>query len=511
MSLLDYKSFLNEMRLYEKHDYKAIDKITFTDLENSNLIEFFTWAKQTYPNKFFPDNIDLVKKAFIKKTLTINVPSSNESKVRSEVADYAKSKGWKFTPNDKAGHIDIEIPYPDSDKFDKVRIRDSGSYGVETEAKNKESKQDKDFETLSKGSTLPTNLGIASDDTLYKDAKSLLDKLTGSITANTNFTESLKKWLINLAEATAQIPSSNKSVKDWFANPEVVKQTVKIPDFPLDTDGKNEVAKNYGEVLDAIFLLSYFTVETGLKIPAKANEPLVDLYIDGYHVSAKESKGGGSPSIKTIVERIILQNMKFKDPDEQTLADILKQPLVVKATSETSFGVFDSYFSIAESLAAKHLQEMPAFTIFKDYVASINPGIKFVDKDKKALESLFDEKDKEAKDENYIEFLQSVFKAAEYKPAGFNPAKPKNSFNYLFIALCKEIGEVLNNNYQEAFQGICNQTINMKQGYLKVDLKNDTLEFEFYSSQNLKAVFNTSKSIPTSPYNAALSFSLKKK
>lgn len=513
MSLLDYKSFLYEMQIYEAF-IPLTDAKTISHIKNPNLIEFLEWCRLNIPQgQFFVDEELIKAEGFTQKLLRTTVTRDPDSTALTKIKEYVNEKtGWSFTDakaKNKEGLI-VLIPYPPEEESASKEIKKPDTIQVLETGKNMSKSGLNGANVVLAGTTTPQKLMLNSDIP-YKDAQALLLAVKEAINASSDFTQVVKNWLIAAATATAEVEPSNTTIKEWFDTGDSYTQTVKgIPDILFDKQSKAEITKNYGEVLDAIFLLAYFVTETGVIIP-KSSEPLVDLYIDDYQVSAKDNKGGGSPSIKTIVSRIVLGNIKFDDPDEQALADILISPLVVKNTAETEFKVFDSYFSIAETLAASYPVNMKAYLIFKEYVQLADSSIKFIDKDKKALEKLFDDKDSEAvADENYVEFLNSVFDAADYKPRGFNEKNLKKSYNYLFIALCKEIGVVLSEKYQTAFQGICNKTINIKQAYLNVDLKNDTLEFEFYSSQNLKAVFNANKSIPSEPYNSALSFSLKK-
>ena len=104
-------------------------------------------------------------------------------------------------------------------------------------------------------------------------------------------------------------------------------------EYGIDSVSLAKIANDFGEILGGIFLFSAVSDPgTGLSFPQGANAALVDFHFDGWDISSKAGKKGGTPSIVTMCEIIhnrvsdknSEQNFVLDKSERKTYDDIIK-------------------------------------------------------------------------------------------------------------------------------------------------------------------------------------------
>lgn len=151
---------------------------------------------------------------------------------------------------------------------------------------------------------------------------------------------------------------------------------------------KKDIVNDFGEVLDAVYLLKAVTnVKTtenpGLSFPKGSNNPLSDILLDGVRISCKSEKQGGKPSIQPVVEESISRykagtwNGKEEGvtltPKEEELLNMFKAVDALKKVGQWLNSI-DVYLYFAEAMNPKMEQLAPLALKRLNYLKSKIPG-----------------------------------------------------------------------------------------------------------------------------------------
>ena len=470
MSLLDYKSFLNESKIneatapakYKQPFYDAYAKLfpRENDPQNTKTGEVIR-AKFGLDGKEAEENI---KKLFIEAGFPV---SSIQSHVPGAIRD-----------GDRKG----------SEKYYTYEVKSgSDTFFVTNSTKTTKSGGVQEIGIKVVG---PANLGLNG---VYKDAASLIHTVTGAIKSITWMKPSTKEILTNLALSAGNVKPRFSNMKDFFESKNHSDYVTVSSDLEsLDPSSLQNVINDFGEVLDGIYILSLVKfVKDGLEFPEESNRPLLDIICDGYMISSKDVRGGGSPSAAPVIAALNDPELTL-DQKEKELASILT-PLIGK-------GVYDQYMSLADSLLSKKLLSSNSAHqhLLSVMGRSSHPSQSDLEK---YLTNL--------SEDDYVK-LVSELEAKSGRQAKTPALDAKKRIGPVFVNITKECGDTLNNQYQEAFSSITTKVLSLKQIYLAIKVKNKKMEFTSKSSDIMQAKFDTSKSTPKDPFNGGLSFKFMK-
>lgn len=124
-----------------------------------------------------------------------------------------------------------------------------------------------------------------------------------------DFFNSIQKGnvICNVGDADVTLDGNKISVKDLLK--EQSKSTISY------------LEKDFGEILGPFIFLTLFD-KSSVTFPTSSNEELIDYYIDGHKVSAKQKGGGAPPSGASIFKSIILTPNKLNG-SEKTQEEVM--------------------------------------------------------------------------------------------------------------------------------------------------------------------------------------------
>ena len=470
MSLLDYKSFLNESKIneatapvkYKQPFYDAYAKLfpRENDPKNTKSGEIIR-AKFGLDGKEAEENI---KKLFAEAGFPV---SSLQSHMPGSIRD-----------GDRKG----------SNEYYTYEVRS----GAETFFVTNSAKTTKSGEVQEIGRKVvgPANLGLSG---VYRDAASLIRTVTGAIESVSWMKPSTKEILRNLAISAGNVRPRFNNMKEFFESKNHSDYVMLSSDLDgLDPSSLQNVVNDFGEVLDGIYILSSVrSIKDGLEFPEESNRPLLDIICDGYMISSKDVRGGGSPSAAPIISALQDSSLTL-DEKEKELASILT-PLIGK-------GVYEQYMSLADSLLSK--KSLSSDSAYQHLLTAMGVSSSPSQSDlEKYLANL--------PEDDYVKLVADL-----EKKSGRQAKKPaldsKKRIGPVFVNITKECGDTLNDRYQDAFSSVTTKVLSLKQIYLAIKVKDKKMEFTSKSSDIMKAKFETSKSTPENPFNAGLSFKFMK-
>lgn len=192
-----------------------------------------------------------------------------------------------------------------------------------------EANDDSDNYTLKSGSLKPQSLEL-SGFTKSSRSKKISDALSKAV-ENNNISENIKNLCILLSNAVANEKSNSKVdvISNLLAgNPHEFSATIRVnkKDKTLDTIGKNtstsklvsllknsdiknEITKDFGEILGPIFLLNHVTDAESVVYSSDKSEQVKDYNLklsdkSYWSVSAKALKRANAPSISGLIKAI---------------------------------------------------------------------------------------------------------------------------------------------------------------------------------------------------------------
>jgi hypothetical protein len=470
MSLLDYKSFLNESKLneakapasYKQPFYDAYAKLFPRENDPKN-----TKSGEVIRAKFGLDGMEAeenIKKMFAEAGLSV---SSIQSHIPGTVRD-----------GDRKG----------SDEYYTYEVKSGpDTFFVTNSAKTTKSGG---VQEIGRKVVGPANLGLNG---VYKDAGSLIRTVEGAIKSVNWMKPSTKDVLINLARSAGNVKPRFNNMKEFFDSKNFSDFAALSSDLEsLDPASLQNVINDFGEILDGIYVLSSVrNIKDGLEFPEESNRPLLDIICDGYMISSKDVRGGGSPSAAPVIAALNDPELTL-DQGEKDLASILT-PIIGK-------GVYEQYMSLADSLLSK--KSLSSNSAYQHLLSVMGRSSRPSQSDlEKYLTNL--------SDDDYIK-LVSELEAKSGRQAKKPALDAKKRIGPVFVNITKECGDTLNKQYQEAFSSITTKVLSLKQIYLAIKIKDKKMEFTSKSSDIMQAKFETSKSTPENPFNAGLSFKFMK-
>lgn len=491
MSLLDYKSFLNEGFIFEGKKVTAKQE------------PFFAAYAKLFPSEPAPKNTKTEEIIRARFGADGPIAEDNIRKLFTEV--FANKQDFK---------IDFITMHPKGEirKGDALGSASYATYevkvGTDTYWVTNAAKAAKDGTgTVEVGKKLltPSELGLNGE---YKTAAELAAVAESAIKGVSWLSNKTKSFLIDCINSTAtKTRAEFGSMGEFFAKKEhssTISLSKNYDEPATDATSLQNIINDFGEVLDGIFVLaSIGGASNFLNFPAESNKPLLDIECDGYDISSKDIRGGGSPSAAPIF--LALRDEKTRKQlaltdEENSLADILAGVATMDA--------YDQFMTIASMLIQRgDLSSDCAFNhisqTFKDKKISFHGNYPTKAEVTKFLDSL--------PEDEYVQFIDDLNAKSGYKPniAALNASK---RIGAMFANIAKEVGSALTNNYEKAFSSITNKVLSMKQIYMTITFKGgNTIKYLAKSTTSMDAKFDTSKNAVNTPFNGRLSFTFKMK
>ena len=265
------------------------------------------------------------------------------------------------------------------------------------------------------------------------------------------------------------------------------------------------IEKDFGEILGGLLFLSLFNKEKDLNLvyPVKSNEPLIDYYISGHKISAKQLGGGGKPS-GTAVFLSSYNNYNKQLDLMQDISDInLKYSKFNYNKKEIEFiknvaSTYDKKYSVIEQfiiLISNYI--LKDSNIFDNDQLKIFESINSVNDDDK-VDMIVGKDPTEffnrlLNDINYNNIKRTSF---DYKHITLNNwYKTKNKVGILLYPLWKVTIDKLNDIYGgqnddiDVISSIINKQIDMKQIYFGI--RDKKMKIQIVSSKNAKWSLST--------------------
>jgi hypothetical protein len=262
----------------------------------------------------------------------------------------------------------------------------------------------------------------------------------------------------------------------------------------LDPTDLAVIGKDFGEVLGGIYLMNICKYTDGVLFPS-GNNPIVDLYFDGYGISSKYKKGA-APTLSGVIKN--LKEEQLTTPDEVELNKIF--------TILKDYGVTDSYIEVAKMLNS------PAITKLAEMY-----GVKPADITESFLQTEAQRMQAEGIDP--LVALKDFYTIMGRKPSGtidWKRFKTDKSWHGVFTGpLSYHVIDLLNGGigstkYLDALNTIMRK-VEVKQLYLDFLLKKDMIEFKMRAFTNPKAKFEFEAPNQSvyNPSNGKLGFKMK--
>lgn len=464
MRLLDYTSFLREHMILEKEITKKQRP-------------FFDAYAKLFPNNPAPKNTK--SREIIRARFGVDGSKDVESNINSlfsqvglHVDSILSHLPGSIRDGDKLGSSDY-YTY-------EVKVGDEIYWVTNASQLSKEGLKVE----IGKKMLTPASLGLSQT---YKNSQQLSFAAKESINALSWMSNQTKELISKLIDAAANVSYKFETMKEFFEN-STDTTIVKFEsiDINLDTKSLQNLINDFGEVLDGIYVLSSVkNIKLGLVFPDDANKPLLDIECDGYMISSKDIKGGGSPSADAIINSLKKGDIPLSEKEKDLAAILLPS---------SGKSVYDQYMMIASSLFdRKYLKDSAYEYLLNKMNIRSYPNANDLEK---YLNNL-DEKE-------YDELITEIYKRSGRGIAADN--KNAKRLGSVFVNITKECGDSLNNNFQEVFSSITTKVVSLKQIYMTIELSKDSLKFISKSSDKMEAKFDSSKSTPNNPFNAKLSF-----
>lgn len=272
--------------------------------------------------------------------------------------------------------------------------------------------------------------------------------------------------------------------------------------YNIDAISLAKIANDFGEILGGIFLFSVVTDPgKGVSFPKGANAALVDFYFDGWDISSKAGKKGGTPSIVSmcniIHDRVTNKDnnktFELKGAETKTYHDIIKVIADPKSTGgyvkEPDHRGRQSNVWLTNIVLANH----HLYNIDSGYRYILNQlGISNMEVSRKKLHTGLDNLFLQNPDEWY-KVMQTFWEKAGSSPSGVKnkkqaikyyekriKKKDPYRFGIVFYPVSKELVNLLNSNkmYTEGLSSMINRVSSVQQLYLLINVKDRGLKFK---------------------------------
>ena len=350
--------------------------------------------------------------------------------------------------------------------------------------------------------------------------KSIIDAANTSIKSNISEID-YQNFMIELVELCSNAKSEYTSVDDL----EGVKSTHiingdldKWVDL-IDPGSVQSIQKDFGEVLGGIFMFSLLREKgEGLTFPEASNLELIDFFFNGLAISSKAGKGAKASSTGYI--KAIERSMKIGEwtpsEDEQKVIDDILKPLSIERkepkntqwlTKSRSSSTFTSIIDLFESFLLGTGENGWSYfrTFCTDPINSINRdtivNVFIEQKEKNSLLNFVKGLQKAAPFNTTKKELLALIKAKNEKQAqsALDVIIKNKSFDLLIGSILytssKQLQEVINSEYLETLTSLINKSLSVKQLYLDLKLKKDSIEFNIRAMENSQFEFGTLNSV----------------
>lgn len=366
-----------------------------------------------------------------------------------------------------------------------------------------------------------------SFDILYNTLKPELDKIKDKY-PNSNIFELLNELINKIKSGKYETSGSftNKTIEDFFNDNNEGKLSFKIDSKYIENvlaGDINCIEKDFGEILGPFMFFRLFD-DVELIYPSKSNEPLVDYYINGHKISAKQLGGGGKPSgssiAKTAKENI---NNIEKNPEDITneTSDLTsKQKKILFNDDEIKF-INDVLLTYDSSIFIQQRDLINKFILNNKTIKDkFKIDLSIIENEhdlEKELDKLFSKI-------NIEKYFVNLYEAISYQPtrsSSWNPsliAKEYTKINsrlkwgILFYPLYKKAVDNIVKEYgnpeNDIISSVIQKVTDMKQIYLGIR-KKDGLLVDMVSSGVSKWTLTTGGMSTNNIINSKLSIELK--
>ena len=276
----------------------------------------------------------------------------------------------------------------------------------------------------------------------------------------------------------------------------------------IDQLSINNFQNDYGEILGGFLLFKILKeFKNGVSYPQNSNEKLVDFYFDGYSISSKAGKKGGTPSGQTMIDKIhelhtnnIINPVGTKENDffNNVVDQWINPPKLSRSnTYNNIMNLCSVNISDRDNSAYWHISKE----------TGLGPGQMNQDALVTYLDNLYEEdpiKFKEFIKETWVKsgIGSKVFKNLDTYVDGYL-SMGKNKIGIIFYCLQVEIKDVLNKIYADQLTKFSQMATDVKQIYLQVDVKKGKFGFKAVPFKSANFEFEQKGSIPN-PFNANL-------
>jgi hypothetical protein len=523
MSLLDYISFLKEGFLYEEKGAKTKKPTAWKAELADKFKDFFPQASMPVIDKggnalranFAPEE-NLAKKQISDFFTGLKNKEGGPAFSDVKVGDPFRGKmDADYTFYDLEKGIETKNAEVGSGQFDTYRV-DCDSYVfyvVNTGSTGK---------TVGKKKTTPAALGLAGEGMRWFDAASLLSDIDRQLKDNSKVPNpAVAAYLLDCAQTVMDKTKPKwNDVNDLLA----VQEKWTSGDLSLSNEhpkisgeDKKDLVNDFGEVLDAVYLLSSIKkldansdpTLYGLQFPSASNEALADILVDGVRISAKSEKKGGKPSIQPVIAEAIQQNPSDKKAQGISLSSEETELLEMFKHVNSQLKVGQWYDSVEVYLYFAEQMSPRMAPIVMKRLEHLK-GVIGEDLSKACVVNYLDETLKTPAKKK--EFIEEYWKAT-----GFN-AKKKPNYNKkgldliaaVYYPLAVEVVDALNKSYggtDKALTGLIRKYVLYKQMYLGIDVKSepDVIRISGVSSMYVPSVEFYARA-SSNTWNAGLGF-----
>jgi len=373
------------------------------------------------------------------------------------------------------------------------------------------SKKTGEASIISKKDLTPDKLQI--NKAVYESPEHLLSVVSTKIKA-LNLPENYVNFIL---KSTEEIMNS-KDNAGIFKNLEAYTSSASTNiDFKISEelfDGIDQLSINnfqndYGEILGGfLFFKILKEFKTGVSYPQNPNEKLVDFYFDGYSISSKAGKKGGTPTGTTMITKIHeLRADNIINPDGTKENDFFNNVVdqwVNPPKLSSGKGIYNNIMNLC-SVNISDRDNSAYWHISKE--TGLGPAQMNQNALVSYLDNLYEEdpiKFKEFIKETWTKsgIGSKVYKNLDMYVDGYM-GMGKNKIGIIFYCLQVEIKDELNKMYGEQLTKFSQMATDVKQVYLQVDVKKGKFSFKAVPFKSANFEFEQKGSIPN-PFNANL-------
>ena len=378
----------------------------------------------------------------------------------------------------------------------------------------------------------PDKLKLSNDNYIYKSFDELYNKLKPSLDdINKKYPESgiyeLLNELINKIKSGDYEKSgsfnNNEKIDDFFADNNEGKLSFSINSEYVSKVLDGDIAcieKDFGEILGPFVFFRLFK-DVELNYPSASNEPLVDYYINGHKVSAKQLGGGGKPSGASVALAAQKNRKKIIDNPEDITDEtteltnkekkIIFEPEEIEFIDNVLITYEKSIFEQQRDLISKYVKNINNITLI-DFAKLNNSN------------DLEKELDNILNNTNIETYFTNIYKQINYVPTKtsswtpkiiakeYNNLTTKLKWGILFYPLYKtainNIVKKYGDEKNDIISSVIQKVTDMKQIYLGIRKKKE-LKIDIVSSAISKWTLTTGGMSTNNISNSKLSIELK--